>query len=265
MDTSFTINNTDKVDNPNRKQVISQRLISFSNEFTKTIIILMVFLFLPLISGSQESIPDLLRKYNSHEHDTIRINALLDIGMVYEKNNNPDSAKLYFKEAEKFSLKSLTNTKQKREEIEELQLLSCRSQRYLALLYRNTGNQNESIETFKKVIQRYETLLKSIRKSRLDYTKSELSKTYNNLGTAYLSVGNYLASIESHNKSHELKLEIGDIKGAGISLVNIGNVHFYQGNLDEANKSYFEALDVLNKTNEYKEISTTQTSIGNVY
>jgi len=265
MATSIRSNKTDKADTQKKKQIKLYRFIKFSNQFTKTFITGTMILLLPYISGSQESIPDLLTKYNSQEHDTIRIDALLDLGMVYEKNNNPDSAKLYYKEAEKYSLQSLTNTDQKREEIEELQLLSCRSQRYLALLYRNTGNYNESIELFKKVIQRYEGLLETIRKSRIDYAKSELSKTYNNLGTAYLSIGNYLASIENHNKSHELKLQIGDIKGAGISLVNIGNVHFYQGNLDEANKSYFEALDVLQTTNEYKEISTTQTSIGNVY
>lgn len=214
---------------------------------------------------AQETIEAMNKKLQTQLSDTARANALVELGLLYEKANMPDSAVFYYQKSRNFVDVSISSAKVSREVSEELQLISNKALRYLGSFHRSRGDFAKARETFLQGIENAESLIENIRKSRKDFAKGELSKIHNNLGTLEIISGNFAPAIEWHKKSYDLKVEIKDDKGAANSLVNIGNAYFFQGDYEKSIQNYQSALEILQGGNENKELSTIYNAIGNVY
>jgi len=95
--------------------------------------------------------------------------------------------------------------------------------------------------------------------------KKEMAKALNTQGISYYIRSDYNSSLEYYQRSLKLREEIKDIRGIGVSLVNIGMIYSNLGEYSKALDYYEQSLSVVENTS-YKElIASNLGSIGKIH
>ncbi|MDZ8225908.1 tetratricopeptide repeat protein [Nostoc sp. ChiVER01] len=85
------------------------------------------------------------------------------------------------------------------------------------------------------------------------------------LGNAYNSLGQYQRAIEFLQESLEIKREIGDRDGEGVSLGNLGNAYNFLGQYQRAIDFYQQSLEIKREIGDRNGEGTSLGSLGNAY
>ena len=64
------------------------------------------------------------------------------------------------------------------------------------------------------------------------------------MGVAYSAQDQFTRAIEQFEKALEINQELGNRRGEGANLSNIGNIHYFRGDLPEAQSAYERALEI---------------------
>ena len=81
------------------------------------------------------------------------------------------------------------------------------------------------------------------------------------MGVAYSDQDQYTRALECYEKAIILNRSLGNRKGEGANLSNIGNIHYFRGDLEEALSAYEEALEI---NREQEHIIGQATILGNL-
>lgn len=203
----------------------------------------------------------ILKKSN---HDTVKIKALIEIGLYHESGDTDTSLYFYYL-AERFA--------------------SARGYyKFSAIALRYSGDFNYMIdesgkakENYLKSINASETAIeKSVNPAEQRLIKKGMSKTYANLGLAYINTGEYDEALKSNLNSLKIKTELyrtrtgnEETKPLQSSIAqnfnSIGTVFYYQGLYDKAISFYMKSLGVYEQSGEKKGMSQCYNNIGSVY
>ena len=86
-----------------------------------------------------------------------------------------------------------------------------------------------------------------------------------NIGNVYANQGKLEEALKSYQQALEIDKQIGNPLGEAAALCNIGSVYFQQGKLEEALKPYQQALEIHKKIGNSLGEAQDLCNIGNVY
>jgi len=211
-------------------------------QFRIILIFNLIFLvFNSVYSQDMVKIDSLRQVIVSAKHDTIKIQALLKIGKLYE-DIIPDTSLSNYNKALKLSQKN------KNQEY----IAVCFN--HLGIVYNNKSNNDKAIEYYTKAL--------NINKQLGD--KLGIARNYLNIGVIYLRQDNYNKALESYFKSLKIVEELGNKYGIAINFGNIGIVYFKQNNNDKALEYYLKALNICEEIDDKYGIARHLVNIGNV-
>ncbi|MBL4625582.1 MAG: tetratricopeptide repeat protein [Flavobacteriales bacterium] len=247
-----------------------------------------------LTFGQQNKIDSLKLIIESAIHDTIIVNALIDISdQVYI--SNPDTNLLICTQVEKIATEQLIDKSLSAIEIRTYKKALATALNNIGLIFKYRGNSHVALSYFHRSLAMREEIDDKI---HLGTSLLNLGSIYNDQGNIskaleYLhrslkiqeelgnkvGIGNSLGwigkvydnqkeiplALEFYHSSLAVRREIGDKKGIATSLNNIGYVHDKQGNLEEGLAFYLKALKIHEEINNKIGISATLNNIGLVY
>ncbi|MEH2241107.1 tetratricopeptide repeat protein [Nostoc sp.] len=88
---------------------------------------------------------------------------------------------------------------------------------------------------------------------------------FTSLGNAFHSLGQYQQTIKWHEKSLDIKIEIGDHKGQATSLGNLGNAYDSLGQYPKAIDYYQKSLEIFQKTGDRSGEGASLNNLGIAY
>lgn len=261
---------------------------------------------------SQTTIPDsLFNEINKAEkicpqpcpNDSNIAILFLKIGDFFE-NENPDTAKYFYKQALKVS-KSIKNPKYEAKSLLYIGYIFENKGDYLQPLnyyytaikiliplndikdiaasyisigncFYSQGNFQKAIENMLKALHYYEEMYKKA-SSPIDLYDSRrgVCASLSNIGCVHTDMGNYKSALEYHNKALKIYFEISKSNSekektfgkGGISRCynNIGNVYDYQGKFQLALEYYKKSIKIKKELNDIRGICLLYNNIGNIY
>lgn len=170
----------------------------------------------------ENKIDSLLRIANSSKHDSIRVNAFLEISgvIIY---SSPDSAFIFAKKAMKIAKKS----KNIKGEIQ--------AENMFGNCYQRKGEYELSLKAYSKCLKLSE---------KINDLKG-LSQATNNIGIVYTNQGEYAKALDAYQKSMEFERKRKNKNGEAEALNNIGVIHYYMGNMDQTIKYFTESVAIV--------------------
>ncbi|MFH2094432.1 MAG: tetratricopeptide repeat protein [Bacteroidota bacterium] len=155
------------------------------------------------------------------KNDTAKVNALLELGDMYERNK-PDTALKYYHQALKLA--------------EECKSSKHRSKSliYLGVAYKNTGEYEKALDYYNQSLQICSETDDSV----------GIAKCYNNIGTVYIMTSDYNNAINYIIKTLKIYERLGDRLSIAKCNINIGNIYFYQDNYKRALEYFGKSLEV---------------------
>lgn len=119
-----------------------------------------------------------------------------------------------------------------------------------------------SDNAFYKDAEKYIALFTEIAEKQNN--KKELAHLYHTLGYNYKKQGLYEKSIETYQKTIELRTEIDDKKGASLALNNLGNIYYDMGLYSLAIECFRRNIAILKELDSTNDIASALSGIGNV-
>ncbi|MFA7445079.1 MAG: tetratricopeptide repeat protein [Flavobacteriaceae bacterium] len=119
-----------------------------------------------------------------------------------------------------------------------------------------------SDNAFYKDAEKYIFLFKEI--ADRQQNKKEIAHFYHTLGYNYKKQSLYEKSIESYQRSLELRTEIDDKRGVSLILNNLGNIYYDMGLYSLAIEAYRKNILILKELNNNNKIASALSGIGNV-
>ena len=177
------------------------------------------------------------------EHDTLKIDPLLDLAWEY-MNNNPEKAKDYVQQA--FELSEKYNSNQG--------LLL--SHFYIGVIHYNQAEYELALENYLKGIE--------LSKKSTIHSK-QLSQFYNNIGNVYVSLDNLELAVDYYEKSVEIKEELGDYISLIPSMLNLGALKYKMDDLSNAIKEIEHAYQLSQKYDYDRYYGTIFGNLGFMY
>jgi len=95
--------------------------------------------------------------------------------------------------------------------------------------------------------------------------KRGMGATLSNIGAVYADKGDYDKALEYYDRSLKIKEEIGDKRGMGLTLGNIGNVHKNKGEYEKALEYYDRSLKIKEELGNKAEMGDSLNNIGIVH
>lgn len=232
--------------------------------------------------ASKSKIDSLKSELVSMQHDTNRINIVLEIGYLYW-NINPEKTIEYADQALKLSQKldykkglirghevtgigywAQGNYQKALEkylvafnlakDLNKPEIIS-RILNNQGLVYRNLGNPEKALSLYFRALEIAESLV--VKKSEAKYL--------NNIGEVYFNLGEFDKALGFYNKSLIVKEKIKDRNGIAITFINIGNIQEKEKKLSEAFDSYTRAMTIFNSTGHKRGQSVAINNIGQIY
>ena len=214
---------------------------------TKVVLIWMIFLsfiFTIEICAQKQSAIDSLKTLVQHTRtDTVKINVLNDLSLLYSGSGDNISALKSANDA--LNLALLVNFK-----------------KGAAIAYKNIGNIQISQGNYSDALA---TVNSALVISREIGDKKGISAAFANIGSIYYYQGNFAEALKNYFISLEIKEQIGDKKGIGNLYNNIANIFTEQGNYTDALEKYTLSLKIRKEIGDKRGISICYNNIGSVY
>ncbi|MEQ8472995.1 MAG: sensor histidine kinase [Marinoscillum sp.] len=185
-----------------------------------------------------DSLKFLLNKQTGRD----RVGSLNELSWYY-KNINPDTAKIYAREAIAISEKLKD---------EQLTALSINS---LGTAYQTTGNYDSAIVFLRSALAFHQSLQDSVR----------IASTLNNLGICYDEQGNYEHALQHYFEGLKIIEQTNDLNTEAMLISNIGIVYKKMKDYDQVLRYYERSLGLYKQLNHHFGIAATIGNIGSVH
>lgn len=154
-------------------------------------------------------------------HDTVKVNALLDLAMHYYLKN-PDTTFVICNTA--FNIAEKINYERGLADVSG----------WFGYLYGTKGDVKASLKWHFESLKLDEKL----------GAKLGQAKTLNSIGSIYKDQGDYTNALKYYQLCYKISEEIGNMMGLSVSLTNIGAIHESMLEFDKAIANYQEALKI---------------------
>lgn len=212
-----------------------------------------MFTFKSIAHSKTQNIDSLKKTLKSEINDTLKAEALIKLGDLYEYSY-PDSAIIFYKKTVRFV--ELSVSKQFLiEEARKLVFQKATALRYLGIVYMNKGETDTALHY-------YEFAAKT---AGVFGFMDVLSAVYTNLGSLYSKIGKHDISLNYHYKSLKLKEKVNDKKGIADCNSNIGNIYGKQKSFEKALTHYKKAYTIHNTLNDNFGKAIDLNNIGNTF
>ncbi len=178
-----------------------------------------------------------------------------DLAFHYKHCRDREKAPTYLTRAAEEAKKSYANEEAIRFYCESLELEDDISRRVAIL--QKLGSVYELIGDYEKSLEAYKSAMELVQDSN---TKAEVSRR---IGAVFEHKGDYEDSMSAYMEALDLVRGDGSDTEANI-VIGIGNVHWCQGEYDEAKKHYQAALDIGEKLGDRLLIAASLTNMGNL-
>jgi len=189
---------------------------------------ILLSLFFVHKSFADSNLDSLWQVYNNAEIDTVKADALIEIGLAY-RNINLDSAYLLSRQA--FDLSSQIN---------------YRKGMMYALF--DAGGTKRKFGEYRRALDLYDSSMDIARKLKRE---DIIGKLYNDIGIVYEKVANFPEAINSYKKSLDIMTQLQDTLRVGFAYLNLGIVYMYDKNYELAKSYHSTALEIF-EDHEYK-------------
>ncbi|MBK7298489.1 MAG: tetratricopeptide repeat protein [Flavobacteriales bacterium] len=95
--------------------------------------------------------------------------------------------------------------------------------------------------------------------------KKGIGASIGNIGNIYKEQGAYPKALDHYQRSLKISKEIGNIQGSAAAISNIGNIYYYQGDLPKALDYYQRSLKIYEETGNKQGSAYTIHNIGIIY
>ena len=190
---------------------------------------------------NQPAIDSLKQIITVSKEDTIKINALYEIGDQYQYLLL-DSALSYFTKA--LELSDITDSKR----------LKASCLRQIGIVYETKGLYDKALETYFKALDAYEEM----------DNKQGIASCYNDIAIIHYMQQSYEVCIEYLTKSYEIKKELVDIQGMANYYTNMASVKNAQGLSEDAIDFVLKSVDLFKDLNDTLGIAVGYGNIGTV-
>jgi tetratricopeptide (TPR) repeat protein len=243
------------------------------------LVFIMVYWCIPAQLFPQSGTDSLIALANSQAHDSVRINAMLDICWAL-KASNPELALKYGEKALNMSRISSDKLKEATalKNIATIHLFqsnypkaesyfaaaisinnSINNPKGLSGCYNNLGLVKELKGEFDLAMEYY---FKSLAINEKIDNKSGVASCQTNIGNIFQKQGNYRKSIEYYIQALKTKEEINDKTGIADAYNNIGALYEKQKAFEQANKNYQKALILYIETDEKRKSGMVFHNLG---
>ena len=244
--------------------------------------IFFIFFCLVFINSYANNEVDSLENVIANTTDTTKINALLQLGELYQTSDFDNSLK-YAKDALTLSKKinyplgiaiahnnigySLTDLGKFNEAIESYDksialFIKLKESNREAIAYNDVAYIYQSQGINVKAIEYYIKSLKLLEKT--DDRGSEAA-CLGNIGLLYHDQNSYDKALDYYTRSLNIKEKLGNPKSIGVALNNIGSLYYSQKKYLEAKDYFFKSLVKRKKAQDKGGIAQTLTNIAAVY
>ena len=131
------------------------------------------------------------------------------------------------------------------------------------------GNDLLNLSTFLIKISKPYEARKCLEKAKKIFTRNHdnvgISSTNHNLGNVHYLQGNYEEAVKKYNQSLKIFEELGNKNGIAGILHALGNVHYQQSNYEEAVKKYNQSLKIFEELGNKNGIAGALHQLGNVH
>ncbi|MBL4733857.1 MAG: tetratricopeptide repeat protein [Flavobacteriales bacterium] len=225
--------------------------------FFSLFLLLLIFL---VHAQDHRAIDSLNQAYAIAEHDTLRINTLLEIA-GYTYRGNPDTAIVVCENALEIA--------------DNGNLIANQAECYawLGYLVNVKGDVQLALEYDYRALEIQENIIEQksidgktlLNDAELISFKKAVATSFNNIGSIYDYQGDIPRALQYYHKSLKIREGLDDKKGIGYSLNNIGFTHKAQGNNIEALEYYFRSLKIREEIGHKSGIATSLNNIGFIY
>jgi tetratricopeptide (TPR) repeat protein/serine phosphatase RsbU (regulator of sigma subunit) len=192
--------------------------------------------------NANHSIESLKTTLKSKISDTTRLQAYLDLSMIYRKSD-ADSAFYYATLAYKNSNDGAYSR-----------------YRADALLYQGVAVNKKG--DFKGALKYFTPALKYC--SSINYEKG-LASAYRSMGICYYQLGDYGLAIEFYQKSIAISKKMGDKEDIGKTTGQIASIYYSKGDYDKSLEYYYQALEIADELKDMDQVALLVNKIGNVF
>lgn len=200
------------------------------------------YLFIPDVEKSLPAYRTALQLNRQIQNDSMIGANLNDIGGLYYKQGNLDSAFYYYN--------SSIDVFNKLGDANKTSFLEIN----LAALYREKG-------IYEKALALLFSAATKLERQQPDHP---LAKCYNSMGITYRLDKDYEKSLFYHKKALQVRQLKNDFSGIGGSFNNIGNVFVDLRQLDSALHYFLKSLEVKRNVNDKRSVASTLNNIGDV-
>lgn len=223
----------------------------------KLLIVNLIFFILAFSTNAQnEKLNSLFDVVKNSQHDTILLQALIDIGDIYE-NYIPDSALYFYKIA---NAKAQLNCKVHKAKytdycINYFEKTQAKTLRYIGLIYKAKTEFDTAMIYYSKSLKIYQNIKDD----------KGIAACFSNIGSIYYITGKYDKSIEFYLKSLKISEKLENKRGMIAEYTNLGIVHSIQKNFITAIDYFLKSLKIAEDINDKKSISQCLNNIGSLY
>jgi tetratricopeptide (TPR) repeat protein len=176
------------------------------------------------------------------KHDSIRLNALRELGRAYVDSNFTKSLH-YFNSALQIATKL-------RDRIN-----MAYAHQTSGLVYFNMGEFNEAINQYNNALSIY---------LYIDKTKG-VADVYNDIGLIYKTMGKYAQAIENYSLALSKYEILKDKHGIGMVANNIGQIYFYRDDYQNAIQYFSKYLNISKDLNKQIDVAGASNNIAAAY
>ncbi|PLX08659.1 MAG: hypothetical protein C0594_05990 [Marinilabiliales bacterium] len=225
---------------------------------------------LALSLETQTKVDSLLNVFKQAKHDTLRVQAYIDIGYICE-DDFPDTAIYYYTKATEMVDIAIGNIPNRKSgtinsNIIEYKLVDLKAESLLnrGRVHIDLGNFDKALESCFESLIIYEELVASGTEAKEKIGKIGVSNCYRRIGIIHMEKGNYHKAIEYYHKSLKIEEESDHKEGIAACYLNIGYIYYYQESYDKALEYFLKSLKIEEELDHKEGIAACYLNIGNV-
>ncbi len=198
----------------------------------------------------QRNFNSALQHFNNSEEISNKINyptgqaiSLHYIGKLYSRKSSFDTSEVYYK-------KAISKFEKINRPNSKIELMND-----YAILYYYKGEYNRAIQISFKALAN----VKKVSDQKL------ISRVYNNLGNCYYFLNDFNNALKYYNKAFELETKIANKNSMANCLGNIGLINYELGNYEASLKNHTLSYDIQCEIKDTNEMAASLINIGLVY